>query len=285
MAPTSRSNLQSSFPLYFLLLLSSYIICGLPVIDTAWHFAHFWSLDFSSNSPGHYELHCCSLPNLSNTYNPPFHALGDLFRSTAFLTTRLTSRPTLPLPSAMARLNIPRRSPSTDSLYRNPTPPTSQRRNRAAGTSENSHSIDSPEPSLSSDKENRYDAAIQPAKSTNKFKNPMPINQNSHQHGNKRRRMDSRETPISELLSQYPRSESGNERFFNPLQDVDLRRGLRAQMRTHTRELHGTSLIQPCWHRIFGLTLYRPEERVSAQRSLKTYQAGRSCHGRSTADV
>jgi hypothetical protein len=196
--------------------------------------------------------------SLNNTDKQLLHARWMLRR---FYSSLSSSSHVLRSASAMARLNIPKRSPSTDSLYRDPTPAATQRRSHAAGTF---HTTDSPAPSFSSDKENHYDGAIQPTKSTSRFKSPMPPNQNSSQHGNKRRRIDNRETPISELLSQYPRSESGNERFFNPMQDVDLRRGLRAQMRTHTRELHGTFLIKHCCFGAFGLTLSRSEERVSA---------------------
>ena len=58
--------------------------------------------------------------------------------------------------------------------------------------------------------------------------------------GNKRRRLDSPNTRLEEILSQHPRQEEDDDtKYFDPEQDEDLRRDIRLAIRDNHRSIHG----------------------------------------------
>jgi non-structural maintenance of chromosomes element 4 len=127
----------------------------------------------------------------------------------------------------MARLNA-RRSPSTDSLYRGRTPLDS-RANTPAGISDKENQNPHTERSKSS-------ASMNPPS-----RPPLTAAQKLS-IGNKRRRLDSPQTRIDQILSQHPRrQESDDTKYFDPEQDENLRRDLRLEIRENHRDIHGMS--------------------------------------------
>jgi non-structural maintenance of chromosomes element 4 len=130
----------------------------------------------------------------------------------------------------MARLNASQRSPSTDSLYRGRTPLDS-RGNTPAATS---------------DKENQNPQASRSKSTTSGSMNPPsrpPLTAAQRLSiGNKRRRLDSSQTRINQILSQHPRKEDSDDtKYFDPEQDENLRRDLRLEIRENHRDIHGMS--------------------------------------------
>jgi hypothetical protein len=123
----------------------------------------------------------------------------------------------------MARLNT-RRSQTTDSLYRGRTASETLRGNS---------------PNVASDKENQNPEA-QGKQSTNPPSRPPLSTSNMLTQGNKRRRLDSPQVRLEEILSQHPRQdEDEDKKYFDPEQDEDLRRDIRLAIRDNHRSIHG----------------------------------------------
>lgn len=172
------------------------------------------------------------------------------------------------LPVGMARLNThlsatpqPRAS-TVDSLYRDPSvAPQSERNGRTS-----SYSVISPTRSMQSDKENEVPDTYKNTPRRGKAKGlrsasarmPTPDSGSTEGHGSKRRRTgnydmsrsqrydgeheadeeDGIDTPSQSHLQPEP-DEEGDLRFYNPNQDPEKRRRLRATMRDHQRMLDG----------------------------------------------
>ena len=119
----------------------------------------------------------------------------------------------------MARLNSnKRRSPTASSLYRDRTP---------AGESPSL----APTPSFSSDKEN--DTPAQGAKNGKQRALTARATMEPDERANKRRRLSERDANATQNASKKA------EDFYDPEQNVDVRRELRHGMRLNTRELFG----------------------------------------------
>jgi hypothetical protein len=125
-----------------------------------------------------------------------------------------------PYPSATPQPTRYTRASTTDSLYRDPS--VRPRASRAPTSTMD------PSQSLTSDKENETPGA--------------------HQNGNKRRRTDEYsviqdDSEDSEDDEPHPQpeidEEQGDQKFYNPNQDPEKRRRLRATMRDHQRMVQG----------------------------------------------
>lgn len=178
----------------------------------------------------------------------------------------------------MARLNthpsatpLQSRATTVDSLYRDPSP--APHHDKTHGRPSN-YSVVSPSQSMSSDKENE-----QPASRLNTHNTPRPSKarylssasarmptpdsgSTTGSNGNKRRRTGdytlndsfvyqeepevdddyaraSQNPRATMASSEAPRDEEGNLEYYNPNQDPDQRRRLRASMRDHQRAVEG----------------------------------------------
>jgi hypothetical protein len=176
---------------------------------------------------------------------------------------------------SMARLNThlsatPQigRSSTANSLYRDPTPQ-SQRRANASGTArESTYSVMSPTQSQSSDKENDEPESRQntPGPASKRHlamasrDSRLPTPGSSHS-GNKRRRVGDNDRNGSAEVHEDEQDEDDQEqgqddngedvgasheddddedtRYYDPNQDPDLRRQLRANIRQNQREMEG----------------------------------------------
>jgi len=151
----------------------------------------------------------------------------------------------------MARLNTgPEPTPSRESaLYRDPTPLSTLRRAPTrSSTRASTHSVLSPSPAPSSDKENQPDPRDNTPRANKKGKSAMgppslPIPNLETSHGNKRRRLGEYNVPLS---SREPVEEDANLEdiidleYYDPDQDPEERRELRREMRQNLREMNGS---------------------------------------------
>lgn len=163
------------------------------------------------------------------------------------------------------------RSSTVDSLYRDPTPlPRASSVTRSAAR-ESMYSTMSPARSFGSDKENDVPRSRDNTpKPVSKGKRPMappvhpptpPSDSTSSRHGNKRRRTDEHSIPDSvwvyededeevqlgddvdeEDVAVQADDEDATTKYYDPQQDPDIRRQLRANMRNHQREIEGKLL-------------------------------------------
>jgi non-structural maintenance of chromosomes element 4 len=166
----------------------------------------------------------------------------------------------------MARLNThlsatpvprPTRSSTVDSLYRDPSV-------QPSGGRLSSYSVLSPSLSQSSDKENEQpDSRDNTPRPVAKGKRPMappgarlptPTSGSSLENGNKRRRTNAYDVANSSQIFQDEDGEAEGDdtmetvdeeedeltKYYDPHQDPDVRRQLRAGIRNHHRELEGT---------------------------------------------
>ncbi|KAF1995473.1 Nse4-domain-containing protein [Amniculicola lignicola CBS 123094] len=173
------------------------------------------------------------------------------------------------------------RASTVDSLYRNPST-VSSRRNAAASTQrESSYSVLSPSRSITSDKENHEPDSERDTPRPTKPKRPMASssarlptpNSGSSSRGSKRRRTDDYsvdaslgiyhdgddddaqeeevddedEEPPSTGVEETAESEDEHTKYYDPNQNPDVRRQIRAEIRNNTREMQDNhdELVKP----------------------------------------
>lgn len=145
----------------------------------------------------------------------------------------------------MARLNTeiePSPTPGRESsLYRDPTPLSQLRASTRAST----YSVLSPGPSSNSDKENEPDPRNETPRPVSKGKQPMAPprlptpSSGSSNNSNKRRRLGEYNIPDSSRNHVQGSEEPEMAQYYDPNQDVDERREVRAKIRNNHRDMEG----------------------------------------------